>query len=86
MQTRVIRLSIETTASTLPQQRQAVSFADCYCLHCKKLAMYRVNGLCEECCGLTPLAPDRLAALPSVANPLQASRLAEVSPATIGGR
>ena len=36
--------------------------------------------------GLTPLAPDRLAALSSVANPLQSSFIAEVSPATIGGR
>ena len=58
MQTRVTRLCIETTALNLPQQRQAVSFADCYCLHCKKLAMYRVNGLCEECCGLTSRAAD----------------------------
>jgi hypothetical protein len=58
MQTRVTRLSIETTALNLPQQRQAVSFADCHCLHCKKLAMYRVNGICEECCGLTPRAAD----------------------------
>jgi hypothetical protein len=36
--------------------------------------------------GLTPLPPDRLAALPSVAHPLQSSLFAEVSPATIGGR
>ena len=36
--------------------------------------------------GLTLPAPDRLAALPSVVNPLQASQFAEVSPATIGGR
>ena len=35
---------------------------------------------------LTPLAPDRLAALPSVVIPLQGSLFAEVSPATIGGR
>lgn len=35
---------------------------------------------------LTPLAPDRLRRMPSVANPLQASLFAEVPPATIGGR
>ena len=36
--------------------------------------------------GLTPLALDRLAALPSVANPLQSNLFAEVSPATHGGK
>ncbi len=36
--------------------------------------------------GLTPLAPDRLRRMPSVANPLQSSFIAEVPPATIGGR
>jgi hypothetical protein len=38
------------------------------------------EGIRKHWRGLTPLAPDRLAALPSVANPLQASLLAEVSP------
>ena len=50
------------------------------CDDCKRVFYVRIER------GLTPLAPDRLAELPSVVNPLQASRLAEVSPATFGGR